>query len=92
MSRSLGILAATMADWDAAAGHFEDAMATNAAIDARPWLASTQHDYARMLLARDGTGDRERARQLGAAAEALAAELGMGGLSASRDLDPLLRG
>ena len=92
VSRSLGILAATMSDWDAAARHFEDAMAMNAAMDARPWLASTQHDYARMLLARDGTGDRERARQLGAAAEALAAELGMRGLSSSPHLDPLLRG
>ena len=92
VSRSLGILAATMSDWDGAARHFEDAMAKNADMDARPWLASTQHDYARMLLARDGTGDRERARQLGAAAEALAAELGMRGLSSSPHLDPLLRG
>jgi hypothetical protein len=44
------------------------------------------------LLARDGTGDRERAKQLGAAGAALAAELGMGGLSASPDLDPVIRG
>ena len=56
VSRSLGILAATMSDWDAAARHFEDAIAMNAAMDARPWLASTQHDYARMLLARDRPG------------------------------------
>jgi tetratricopeptide (TPR) repeat protein len=92
VSRSLGILAATMSDWDAAARHFEDAMAMNADMDARPWLASTQHDYARMLLARNASGDRERARPLAAAAEALAAELGMGALSTSRYLDSLLRG
>jgi hypothetical protein len=67
-------------------------MAKNADMDARPWLATTQHDYARMLLARDGSGDRERARQLGVAAEGLAAELGMRGLSTSPHLDPLLRG
>jgi hypothetical protein len=31
---------------------------------ALPWLAHTQHDYARMLLVRARTRDREHAREL----------------------------
>jgi tetratricopeptide (TPR) repeat protein len=44
---------------------------------ARPWLAHTQDDYARMLLARAGPGDRERAQELLDAALATYRELGM---------------
>ena len=58
VSRYLGMLAATLERWDDAAGHFEDALAMNERMGARPWLAHTQHDYARMLLVRDGPGDR----------------------------------
>jgi hypothetical protein len=36
----------------------------NERMGARPWLAHTQRDYARMLLARDEAGDREHAQQL----------------------------
>ena len=61
-SRYLGILAATRRRWDEAGVHFEDAVAMNARMGARPWLAHTQHDYARMLLARARTHDRESAR------------------------------
>ena len=35
-----------------------------ARMNARPWLAHTQHDYAQMLLARGKPGDAERAREL----------------------------
>ena len=62
--RYLGLLAATMERWDAAERHFEDAIAMNARMGVRPWLARTQHDYAHMLLARGGPGDRERATAL----------------------------
>jgi hypothetical protein len=31
---------------------------------ARPWLAHTHSDYARMLLARDAPGDRDKAQSL----------------------------
>ena len=44
---------------------------------ARPWLAHAQQDYARMLLARARTGDRERALALIAHALATYRELGM---------------
>src|SRR5262249_53891899 len=41
-----------------------------------------QHDYARMLVARDGPGDRERATALAAQALATACEVGMKPLEA----------
>ena len=81
VSRGLGILAATAADWNAAAGHFEVALEMNAAMGARPWLAHTQYDYARMLLARGGAGDRDRARDLLSSANALSRQLGMTALA-----------
>ena len=62
VARYLGLLATTMGHWNEAAQHFEDALAMNERMGARPWLAHTQHDYARTLLARDEPGDRERAR------------------------------
>jgi DNA-binding SARP family transcriptional activator len=81
VSRGLGVLAATMSEWDAASRHFEEAMRTNGTMGALPWLAHTQHEYARMLLARDGPADRDRAHDLVASAKALAAELGMSALA-----------
>jgi tetratricopeptide (TPR) repeat protein len=63
-SRYLGLLASTMSRWKEAAGHFERALERNARMGALPWVAHTQDDYARMLLARDEAGDRERAFQL----------------------------
>jgi DNA-binding SARP family transcriptional activator len=76
-SRYLGILAATRRRWDEAGMHFEDAVAMNARMGARPWLAHTQHDYARMLLARARTHDRESARDLLNQALVTYRELGM---------------
>jgi uncharacterized protein HemY len=75
--RYLGILASTTSRWDEAAAHFEDAIAMNARIGARPLLAHTQHDYARMLLKLDQPGDRERARELAVEGVATFRELGM---------------
>jgi DNA-binding SARP family transcriptional activator len=77
VARYLGILAATTGAWDEAAGHFEDAIAMNARLGARPLLAHTEYDYARMLLARDQQGDRGRAQELLAAAVSSFRELGM---------------
>jgi tetratricopeptide (TPR) repeat protein len=76
-SRYLGALAAIMARWDDAERHFEDALAMNSAMGARPWLAHTQYQYARMLLARDQAGDSEKAATLLKEALATARELGM---------------
>ena len=81
-SRYLGMLAATMERWEEAAQHFEDAMAMNTYMGARPWLAHTQHEYAKMLLARNQPGDREEARSLLNVALSTARELGMRALEA----------
>ena len=49
----------------------------NARMEARPWLAHTQYQYAAMLLARDQSSDREKAIELLKAALSTARELGM---------------
>ena len=77
LARYLGLLATTMRRSEEAELHFEDALEMNAQMGARPWLAHTQHDYARMLLARDGAGDRERAQEFIVAALATYRELSM---------------
>jgi DNA-binding SARP family transcriptional activator len=77
VARYLGILATETARWMEAARHFEDALAMNAKMGARPWLAHTMDDYGHMLLARDRPGDRERARELLAEAVSIYRELGM---------------
>ena len=75
--RYLGILAATGRDTTRAVTHFEAALAANTRLGARPALARTQYDYARLLLARGAPGDRERAAALRAAALELAEGCGM---------------
>jgi len=77
VSRYLGQLASLLGRPGDAARHFEDALATNDRMSALPWLALTQDDYSRMLLARAAPGDHERAEQLRAAAAATYTELGM---------------
>jgi DNA-binding SARP family transcriptional activator len=77
ISRYLGLLATVTQTWEEAELHFEDALAANARMGARPWLALTENDYARMLRARDGRGDRERAQALLDAARKTYRELGM---------------
>jgi DNA-binding SARP family transcriptional activator len=76
-SRPLGLLAATMSRWEDAAGHFERALDLNARMGARPWVAHTQHEYARMLLQRAAAGDEDRARELLGAARSGFEGLGM---------------
>src|SRR6185369_5334806 len=63
-SRFLGQLAATMGLWQDPASHFDQAWAMNARMGAKPWLAHTQFQYARMLLARSASEEVERARVL----------------------------
>ena len=80
VSRYLGLLATTLSRWKEAERHFDDALSLNERMGARPWVAHTQHDLARMLAARDEAGDAERAEQLLEAALPVARELGMGSL------------
>lgn len=77
VGRYLGILATTTEHWSEAAQHFEDALGMNERMGARPWLARTQHDFARMLFARGEAADRKRAQGLLDQALLAFRELGM---------------
>jgi tetratricopeptide (TPR) repeat protein len=87
VARYLGILAAMLGRTDDAQRHFEDALATNAAMGVRPWLAHTQQDYARMLFSRGAPGDRERSQGLLDAALAIYRDLGMEGYARASTAD-----
>src|SRR5262249_990587 len=76
VSRYLGLLAETIGETDLAARHFEDAIAMNMRMGARPYLARTQVEYARALLARGRADDRAYATRLIAEARATASSLG----------------
>ncbi|MGH2716504.1 MAG: ATP-binding protein, partial [Thermoleophilaceae bacterium] len=76
-SRPLGILATLLGRFEDAARHFEEALRMNERMGARPWVAHTQEDHARMLLRRSGGGDRERAKELLSRARSTYRELGM---------------
>jgi AAA ATPase domain len=80
VSRPLGVLTGALSRWDDAVRHFDRALAENTRARARPWVAQTQLDYARVLRARDGPGDREQARALLEEARAIARQLGMAAL------------
>jgi DNA-binding SARP family transcriptional activator len=79
VSRYLGILAGTLGRTDDAARHYESAIEMNERSGARPWVAHTQEDYARLLLERDDPIDRQRGGALLASAVATYRELGMSG-------------
>jgi DNA-binding SARP family transcriptional activator/tetratricopeptide (TPR) repeat protein len=80
-SGPLGRLATTLSRYEDAARHFECALAMNAQIKAPLWIAHAQHDYARMLLLRGRTGDRDKARELLGEALATADRLGLKALA-----------
>jgi hypothetical protein len=81
VARSLGVLATLLGSHGEAEQHFRAALAANERMGARPWVARTQHEYAQLLLARDGPGDRERARELLGEALETARALGMAALA-----------
>jgi len=70
----LGVLARALGELDDATRHFEDAVETERAMGARPWVAHAQHGLGETLLAR---GDEARARAVLAEAIAGYRELGM---------------
>jgi eukaryotic-like serine/threonine-protein kinase len=81
VARLLGRLAA-VAGWPAdAARHFEHAMEISTRVGSEPWLATTRHEYAELLLA-EGCEHAARARKLAAQALASADRLGMPALKA----------
>lgn len=88
LERLLGLLAATACRYEEAADHFEAAIVANQRIGARPWVAHTEHEYARLLLARGRAADRPRALDLLGRAVDSARALGMTALLARAE--PLL--
>jgi class 3 adenylate cyclase len=83
--RPLGNLAAMLGRFDAAARHFEMAIAMETQMRALGLLPRAQCDYAKMLLARGEPGDREQALALLDDALATSQRLGLKGW-----LDPCL--
>ncbi len=77
IARYLGLLATVTTRFEDAELHFEDAIAANARMGARPWLAHTQADYARMLLERGDADGGKRAQTLLQEALTTYRELGM---------------
>jgi class 3 adenylate cyclase len=63
-ARPLGMLAATMGDWDRAERHFEAALVFDEKLEAPPWLALTRLEFALMLRDRGEPGDATRATEL----------------------------
>ena len=79
--------------WEKAVESFQNAIAITARMDARPWLAHTQHEYARMLLARHKPGDVESAHELLEVCVSAYRELGMdqwADVAAALELRPCL--
>ena len=75
--RVLGLLTHTMGELDDSASHFEDALAFCRKAGYRPELAWTCHDYADVLLQRNGPGDHGKAISLLDEALGISTELGM---------------
>jgi hypothetical protein len=73
----LGLLATVTSRWAEAADHFEAAIRAHDRLGARPLLARTRYEYARVLLHRGQPEDRSRALRLLDQAYATASTLGM---------------
>jgi tetratricopeptide (TPR) repeat protein len=60
----LGLLARTLDQFDEAENHLASAVSTHTRINAPIWLARTRFELARLYVARQGSGDVDRAREL----------------------------
>ncbi|MGE3289442.1 MAG: AAA family ATPase [Pseudonocardia sp.] len=83
--RYLGMLCATRGSWNEAERHFTDALRRNDAMGSPTWSAHTRYAHARMLLARRGRGDAERAAALLVAARRIAQDHALTALLARID-------
>ncbi|HEX6651263.1 MAG TPA: AAA family ATPase [Thermoleophilaceae bacterium] len=83
--RYLGMLAATLGDWEIAEARFDAALDLNRRMGASTWLAHTAYEYGRMLYARGREEDASRAASLLTEAAALAKGVGMPALLARID-------
>jgi DNA-binding CsgD family transcriptional regulator/predicted ATPase len=75
--RYLGMLAATLGEWEKAEGHFEAALELNRRMGVSTWVAHSAYEYGRMLLRRGTADDTSHSRVLLAEAAALAEQIGM---------------
>jgi class 3 adenylate cyclase/tetratricopeptide (TPR) repeat protein len=80
VSHYLGLLDTLTGAYGEAESRFAAAAATHAHIGAPAWLARTRLEWARMLLARAGAGDAQRARERLDQALATARHLGLAGV------------
>jgi hypothetical protein len=80
VSRYLGLLSAAQRDWETAERHFAAAWEQANLDGARPMMARTRLDHARMLLAQGKAHDRSRASQFLDEANVLAEELELPGI------------
>ena len=76
-SRFLGILAMTLSNVDTAERHFLEAIELDADMQAWPWLAHSQMEYAALLLSRGTSPDRQRANDLLEVSLSAAEKMGM---------------
>jgi DNA-binding SARP family transcriptional activator/tetratricopeptide (TPR) repeat protein len=77
VSRPLGALASMLGRFDDADEHFKSARRMNTRMETPSGVARGDHQHARMLLARDKPGDRDRALELVRGARDRYRELGM---------------
>lgn len=77
IDRLLGLVAQTMGNLGDAQTHFEEATAFCRKANYRPELAWSLHDYADMLLERDGEGDNAKATSLLDESLRISTDLGM---------------
>jgi hypothetical protein len=80
LAHYLGILATTLSEFEAAEAHFETALQMEAEMGARPYMALTRYEYARMLFGQPNADQRGRAPALLGEALREAQEMGMQGL------------
>jgi DNA-binding CsgD family transcriptional regulator len=79
-SRFLGLLSSVRKRWTEAETHFDEALAFNEKLGARPALVRTRHDFAAMLLRRRRGDDISRASEMAERALKDAQQMGMAAL------------
>jgi DNA-binding CsgD family transcriptional regulator/sugar phosphate isomerase/epimerase len=75
--RFLGVLAATLGEYQRAVEHLQRALALNRRMGAITWTAHTLYAYGRTLQLRGAAGDAARASELLSEAASLASQIGM---------------
>jgi DNA-binding CsgD family transcriptional regulator/tetratricopeptide (TPR) repeat protein len=82
VDRYLGVLAASVGEWDTAEEHLQQALTQNRAMGATTWVAHTLYQQARVLYLRGAADDRGRAGELALEAGRLARTHGLHALAA----------